>query len=228
MTFASAPWRALCGWALAASLCGCSSLPFFGDKDGAAKNEAPPAEAQAALYELDVEAPAPIKTLLLAYLDLSRFQNAPASDRITPAELDRLAAQAPAQARSLLETEGYFDADVKIAQSAGANGLQRIVLTVDPGPRVKVESVSIEVATPLAPRAPTREDAETDRLKRMRRAWTLEPGAPFRQPAWSSAKTAALGELRADGYPKADWTSTHARIDASAQTAALSVTVEGG
>lgn len=226
MTFAAAPWRALCGGALAAALCGCSSLPFFGDKD-AAKKEAT-AEAQVALYELDVEAPGPIKTLLLAYLDLSRFQNAPASDRITPAELDRLAVQAPAQARSLLETEGYFDADVKIAQSAGANGLQRIVLTVDPGPRVRVASVSIAAATPLAPREPTREDAETDRLKRMRHAWTLDPGEPFRQSAWSSAKTASLGELRADGYPKADWTSTHARIDASAQTAALSVTVEGG
>jgi translocation and assembly module TamA len=62
----------------------------------------------------------------------------------------------------------------------------------------------------------------------MRKTWPLRPGQPFRQPAWTAAKTASLAALRADGYPTASWRSTHARIDATANTAALSLEVEGG
>jgi CheY-like chemotaxis protein len=83
-------------------LAGCASLPFFGkDDDDAARA---PAEPQVPLYELEVRAPGKLQQLLLDYLDLARFQSAPASEAITPAELERLAAAAPAQARSLLET----------------------------------------------------------------------------------------------------------------------------
>ena len=56
-------------------------------------------------------------------------------------EIDRLAIAAPAQARALLETEGYFDAEVKVEQSPGAGDLPHIKLTVVPGPRVRVKSV---------------------------------------------------------------------------------------
>jgi translocation and assembly module TamA len=56
----------------------------------------------------------------------------------------------------------------------------------------------------------------------------LREGEPFRQPAWNSAKNAALGALRGDGYPRAEWQSTKASIDAVEQSAALSVTVEPG
>jgi len=95
---------------LVSLLAGCASLPFFG-KDANADGHAP-AEPRVPLYELEVRAPEPLHQLLLDYLDLARFQNAPASEAITPAELERLAAAAPAQARSLLETEGYFDANL--------------------------------------------------------------------------------------------------------------------
>ena len=45
------------------------------------------------LYELEVRAPGTLQQLLLDYLDLARFQSAPASEAITPAELERLAAR---------------------------------------------------------------------------------------------------------------------------------------
>ncbi len=227
MTVAAAPLRALAAVSAALLLSACSSLPFFSDK-GDADADAKPREPEVKLYDLEVEAPAPLRTLLLAYLDLARFQNAPKSEAISGPELDRLAAATPAQARTLLETEGYFDADVKIAQSSGANGLPRLVLTVVPGPRIAVKSVSIAASTPLAPRLATRDEPWTDRLEKLRQTWTLKPGQPFRQPAWASAKNNALGELRADGYPTATWTETHATIDAGAGTAALDLTVEGG
>jgi len=227
MRRAAAPLRALGVVVLMACLGGCSSLPFVSKKDDA-EGSAAPREPEVALYEFEVEAPAPLRLLLLDYLDVARFQKAPKSEAIAGPELDRLAAAAPAQARTLLETEGYFDATVKIAQVPGTNGLPRITMTVVPGPRVTVSSVSLDTASTLAPRTPTREEPWTDRLDRLRKTWALPPGQPFRQPAWSSAKNAALGELRADGYPTAAWQSTHAAVDAVAGSAALALTVESG
>ena len=227
MTFRAALRRALCWSILSLSLGGCASLPFFGDKTKEAP-EGAETEPTVAQYELEVKAPGPLRTLLLEYLDISRFQNAPRSEAVTPTELVRLAAAAPAQAKSLLETEGYFNAEVTIVRSEGASGMPRLTLTVVPGPRVVVERVDIDAASPLAPRTATREEPWTDRLEHMRRTWALRPGAPFRQPAWTSAKTASLAALRADGYPTASWSSTHARIDATDDTAALSLEVEGG
>jgi translocation and assembly module TamA len=227
MTLAAAPLRALAMVLLAALLCACSSFPFLSEKDGA-DAAAKPSEPEVKLYDFDVDAPAPLRTLLLDYLDLARFQNAPKSEAISGPELDRLAAAAPAQARALLETEGYFNADVKIAQSRGSDGLPRLVLTVVPGPRVVVKSVDLSASAPLAPRKATRDEPWTDRLDKLRQTWTLKPGQPFRQPAWTSAKNNALGELRADGYPTAGWADTHATIDASAGTAALVVSIDGG
>jgi len=211
---------------LVSLLGGCASLPFFG-KDADADGHAP-AEPQVPLYELEVRAPGPLHQLLLDYLDLARFQNAPASEAITPSELERLAAAAPAQARSLLETEGYFDAEVKVARSEGAGGLPRLEVDVVPGPRVIVRSVAIDSTAPLAPRVPTREEPWRDRLDKLRALWSLRAGEPFRQPDWNSAKNTALGALRGDGYPRAEWQTSKARIDALEQSAALSVTVEPG
>ena len=225
----AAPARVLSVLVLTAGLGGCASLPFFGhDADPTAARSDAPTEPQAALYELEVRAPGPLRTLLLDYLDLARFQSAPASEAITPAELERLAAAAPAQARSLLETEGYFDADIKVTRSGGANGLAHLAIDVVPGPRVTVGSVAIDSTAPLAPRTPSRDEPWRERLAKLRALWSLREGQPFRQPAWNSAKNASLGALRGDGYPRAEWQATQARIDALAGTAALSATVEPG
>ena len=217
---------------LLCALClgGCSSLPFFSKHADAEASAASGVGGgpQVKLYELEIDAPSPLGTLLRQYLDLSRFQAAPRADAIAGAELDRLAAAAPAQARSLLETEGYFDAQVKITQSAGSDRLPHITVSVVPGPRVHVASVSIAASAPLATRVPTRDEPWSDRLQQLRDNWSLKVGQPFRQSAWAGAKNQALGELRADGYPLADWASTHARIDATARTASLDVTIDGG
>ncbi|MEP7301941.1 MAG: BamA/TamA family outer membrane protein [Caldimonas sp.] len=225
MSWRAALLRALSGSVLAMLLGGCASLPFFGNKDDPA---AVAHEPEIALYELEVRAPAPLRALLLEYLDLARFQKAPESDAISGPELDRLAVAAPAQARGLLETEGYFEAEVTLARSTDGAGLPRLTMTVVPGPRVTVGSVAIESTAPLAPRTPTRDEPWSDRLDKLRQTWTLRPGRPFRQPAWSSAKNSALGELRADGYPTAAWQDTHAKVDVAAGSAALEVTIEGG
>jgi translocation and assembly module TamA len=228
MTGSAALGRALWLSLLSLALGGCASLPFFGDRGKDAKTEAAEAEPAVPQYALEVDAPAPLQKLLLEYLDLSRFQNAPRAEAVTSTELERLARAAPAQAKGLLETEGYFDAAVTIARSDDAGALPRLTMKVVPGPRVRVDRVRIDAAEPLAPREATREEPWRDRLEHMRSTWSLAPGQPFRQPAWTTAKTGALAALRADGYPSATWRSTHARIDATDHTASLALEVEGG
>ncbi len=115
-----------------------------------------------------------------------------------------------------------------IARSEGGDGLPLLTLRVVPGPRVTVARVAIDAAEPLAPRTPTPEEPWTDRLAHLRSTWPLRPGQPFRQPAWSAAKVTSLAALRADGYATATWQSTHARIDATANTADLDLVVAGG
>ncbi|UCH17901.1 MAG: outer membrane protein assembly factor, partial [Burkholderiales bacterium] len=73
--------------------------------------EAPAAQPQpdaGAGYRVEIDAPAELGKLLETYLDIERFRGAASAEQLSAAELDRLIAAAPAQARSLLETEGYF------------------------------------------------------------------------------------------------------------------------
>jgi translocation and assembly module TamA len=216
--------RALAWSLVALALGGCSSLPFFGKKD----DDAEKAEPLVVQYDIEVDAPGPLKALLLDYLDVGRFQKAPKSEAVTSSELDRLAAGVPAQAKTLLETEGYFSAEVTIARSDPPGALPLLKIGVVPGPRVEVARVTIESTAPLTPHQPSREEPWGDRLDHVRAVWPLKPGLPFRQPAWSSAKTSTLAAVRGDGYPTATWKETHALVDATANTAALDLTLEPG
>ncbi len=218
--------RALLCIALAATLGGCANMPFFGSRD--AKTEGATAEPQVALYQFDVVAPEPLDKLLETYLDLARFRKAPRSDAVTVAELDRLAAAAPAQARALLETEGYFNATVTSERSTDANGTPRVRLAVMPGPRTLVRDVALEANGALAEAAQAGDAAAAGQLVALRKFWPLRPGQPFRQATWNDAKNATLAQMRAEGYPAATWQRTGAQVDAQANTATLDLVIESG
>ena len=68
MKRAAAPLRALAGGLAALLLAGCSSLPFLNDDES--DKAAAAREPEISLYRFDVAAPAPLRTLLLDYLDL--------------------------------------------------------------------------------------------------------------------------------------------------------------
>src|SRR5436190_982775 len=123
---------------------GCAGLSFGPKKsdDGA------PAAPTASVYRLQVDAPDDLSKLLLTYLDLARFQSVPETDAITSVELDRLVAASPAQARSLLETEGYFNAEVHVSRD-NSGDLPLIRVSVAPGPRAIIEKWQVEITGPL-------------------------------------------------------------------------------
>ena len=215
----------------ALALGGCAHLPFMGAKSpdaAAAPGDAASAAPTRAEYRLDVHAPDPLRALLLNYLDLARFQNAPASAGIDAPEVDRLLRAAPAQARGLLETEGYFNARVTAERAGEQDGLPLLRVTVDPGPRTLVHSYSIETSGELQTAIKATQPAALAELEALRAQWPLRDGEPFRQAAWSDAKNLTLAKLRADGYAAATWSSTNASVDAPANRADLAVVLDSG
>lgn len=217
------------------SLGGCSSLPFFGDKkDGGADKAATPAEAASAAaaraeYRLEIDAPSDAKKLLGQFLDLARFQTAPAADAVDAQELERLRRATPAQARGLLETQGYFNAKVtadRIDEAGAAKPLIKVVVVL--GPPTKVAAVDISATGALKIQADRGDAAAARELGQLSRDWTLRTGDTFTQSAWGSAKSASIAELRANGYASADWASTSAQIDAPDNTAKLAAEAASG
>lgn len=204
-----------------------SAAASAGTPSGTASAGAAAPEPERAEYRFEVQAPGKLEELLTTYLDLARFQSAPATERITDAELERLMRAAPAQARALLETEGYFNADVKV-QRSDETGVPLLRMTVDPGPRTLVKEVSLDVSGALDVAVQAHDTAAQDELEALREAWPLPAGAPFSQSAWSGAKNATMARLRAAGYASASWLRTNATVDAPTNTARLSVVADSG
>ena len=223
-------------------LSGCASLGSWGRSAEpsapatSASSPATPATSAAnatatprADYRLDVQSPEPIRRLLVEYLDLARFQNAPATDRVDAPELERLMRAAPAQARGLAETEGYFNAQVVVERvGSGADGLPQLRLVVTPGPRAVVDAVSVQAQGALPASAAAGDAAAARELAAFEARWPLKRGDAFRQAAWVDAKNASLARLRAEGYAAAAWQATTARVDAAANRVDLDLVVESG
>ncbi|MEJ6002020.1 autotransporter assembly complex protein TamA [Paucibacter soli] len=208
---------------VALGLGGCASFQGLSDalsrRPAVAKDGAP--ARLVAAYELEIDAPAALRTLLYEHLDLARFRNTAEDERLSPVELDRLSAAAPEQARELLETAGYFNAKVAMQRQGDAQ-LQRLRMTVDTGPQVQVSAVQLDFAGALA------EPAGAALRQRLASSWTLPVGAAYQQAAWSEAKNGLLNLARTEGYALARWASSRALVRTETNAAELALTLESG
>ncbi|WP_397533602.1 autotransporter assembly complex family protein [Roseateles sp.] len=229
--------RALGALLLGAScvlLSGCASLSaLLGGASPVPRSAAASDAPQKLAYELEVRAPGELRALLLQHLDLARFRLLDEGQALSASELARLATAAPAQARSLLETEGYFEPLIELRRESGP--VERLIVSVDPGPRVIINAVQIDFSGALQPPegdAPPADAAERQRAERLRaelqRSWGLPEGRPFRQSDWSSAKTALLTRSRASGYPLARLALSDAELDTESRRAVLRLSLDSG
>lgn len=184
-----------------------------------------PASGAGAL-RLTIDAPDELATLLRRHLDLARLARDAKPDSLSDYELRRVEAAAPAQARALLETEGYFNAKVRLERTAGDPVVVNIV--VEPGPRAMVERLKFEVQGDLERRAARGDGTARITLEALRNDWPMKPGTPFRNQRWVDAKTAALARLRAEGYAAAAWSGTAAEVDANADEVNLTLILDSG
>lgn len=221
----------LLAWPLALRLAGCAlTVAMLAGCASLVPTEPPAPDAAADATEsgapplaVDIEAPAALRALLARYLDVVRLSELARGERIEPAERERLAAAAPAQVRDLLQTEGYFDPEVRAALDG-----DRLRLVVDPGPRTTVGRVRVEVQGALADAADAGDAPAAGVVDALRDRWPLPVGAPFRDADWRSAKTATLARLRAAGYAAAAWAGTGAEVDTAERRARLFVVADSG
>lgn len=179
-------------------------------------------------WKLEIDAPDALRTLLARYLDVARFQSAAEDDKITVSELSRLVAAAPAQARELLQTQGYFAARVDARLDAPPGAPPVVHLVVTPGPQAHVNRLTVDVQGEVAERAESGDATARALVESLRQEWALPVGAAFTDAAWSSAKTRLLTRLRADAYPSAAWVGTAARIDPQTHGVRIFVVADSG
>ena len=223
-------WRCLAGAALLLSACLLSACASLGGLRGAPPAATAAAPALARL-RLVVQVPAELRSLLEKNLDLARLQDLPADDAIDDSEWLRLIGAAPAQARELLQTEGYFDAQVtvqRLVETPDGRPLQQVLLTVLPGPRVRVASLQVDFQGALKARLAAADADALALIGPLPGTDVLGPGQPFRNPAWAELKQQWLARLRAAGYALASLAQSQADVDVPQQQAALSLSIDSG
>ena len=142
---------------------------------------------------LEIEAPDALQTLLATHLQLAQALAAPTPP--TEMEWARLCRLAPAQARALVETEGYFEAQVELDCAAGR-------LQLHAGEQARVTELGL-----------TGPEAEDPRWATWRESFALQPGMGFRQTDWDAAKRDLLARVRAEGHALARWGLTQAQVE---------------
>ena len=192
--------------------------------------DTPAAPVGPAALEIEIDAPPALRTLLERHLDLARLTTVARGERLGDSELSRLIDAAPAQARELLQTEGYFEPEMQIQRRTPEtpDGPPRLRLQLQPGLRTVVTQVDLQLDGPWGEAARAGREEAVQALQGLRQHWPLKVGAPFRNPAWAEAKTASLARLRATGHLAATWGSTAADIDPEQRQARLSLAADPG
>jgi translocation and assembly module TamA len=209
---------------LATTLGGCSSLPFMNGKAG----DAEPQVQREPQFRLEIDAPAELRKLLLQHLDLARLQYAAEADALTRGEVDRLIGAASAQALSLLQTEGHFNPQVKVVRVADGAEPPLLRMSVIPGPRALIDRLTLEVQGGLYDEVASGDAQAIELSNALQSEWGLQPGEPFRQSAWDSAKNRVLATLRSNGYLSAQWSGTAAQVNADTNSVRLFVVADSG
>ena len=210
-------------------LAGCGLLERDGEDDDARGASAQQVDERRARYRLDVEAPRPLRAMLAEHLDLARYRDVPTDQGLNEEELDRLILATPDQAKAMLRTEGYFNAEVRVRKEPPSEGERtRVVVTVDPGPRTTVESLKLDVTGELRARADRGEGEAQGLIASLQEVWRLQPGEPFTQGAWTGSKNAALARLQAEGYAAATLPYSEARVRSQQQKVQLEARADSG
>lgn len=182
------------------------------------------------VVKVDIDAPADLKALLDRHLDLSRLARLSRGDAVTDTELARLVDAAPAQVRDLLQTEGYFNAELAVRRVPAAvrGAAETVMLRVTPGPRTRVSRVTIEVDGELERDRLAGDARARTTVADLRSSWALPPGTAFRNADWGDAKSGVLARLRSAGYAAAGWSGTGAEVDPQQHTARLFLVADSG
>lgn len=179
-----------------------------------------PAEAQNDLDTsntpgITLSAPESIQALLKTHFELP---STPMSDETARASFIR---RMRLEIGELLATEGYFAPTVTL-HPARPDGVMAV--EVVPGPRTLVSRLNIVFKGDLVADDPE----HRARVERLRAAWILGIGAPFRSQDWEEAKAALLSGVAREDYAAAQIALSQAEVDPATARAQLMVVVDSG
>jgi translocation and assembly module TamA len=173
-------------------------------------------------FDIVINAPEQVRTLLERHLELRRYREVTDLD---DAELARLITMAQSEVRALVATLGYFSPSILIARDPLPGPRPVIVVAVDPGEPATVADVAVDFEGDIAQSSDP--DAVGQR-ETIRGGWRLPVGQPFTQSGWDDAKAQALRQLGARRYPAGRISYSLADIDAPARRAHLGIRLDSG
>jgi translocation and assembly module TamA len=194
-----------------------------------AQQEAAPTEQQTgqqasqapSAFELQIDAPRPIRDLLNSNLEIIRYREL---TDLGDTELTRLMQVAKEDSRSLLATAGYFTPDIEAQLEISPNDRRRTVrLSVKPGEPAVVGEVRLQFLGAIALESGGRLQRE-----RIENDWLLRSGMRFTQDRWDAAKLQAVQQLSRERFPTASIVTSLADIDSVTRDASLQVTLDSG
>ena len=154
-----------------------------------------------------------LKEMLEKHLPLIAHQRKEALDK---EQVGYLAEDAPADAKNMLKTEGYFNAEVSVIPQ-GEGWLVKVVS----GKRTTIGNVNVAILGDIL-----QDEKLGEYYKNAFSKWQLPVGAPFRQEGWSGSKTAVISAVTRKKYPLARFSETQAAVNPANQKAELSVSVD--
>ncbi len=170
-------------------------------------------------YQFELHAPAELSILFYRYLEVVRRQY---DDDIDNEQLIVLADRSARQARTLLQTEGYFQPNISVSLDEKSEPV-RIVMSVDPGTPVRVTHLQLNLS------GLGRDQAENFyESRRLDEKWKISVGEIFRQEPWEASKNALLREYRLDIFPAARIAFSEASVDIEKNSAKLRIDIEAG
>jgi translocation and assembly module TamA len=118
--------------------------------------------------------------------------------------------------------EGYFSATVDIAFQG--EDRDHVVITVNPGVLTTVGEIRVDFQGDLALEGEGREA----RRQRLREAFAMKAGQPFRSEDWDRAKTRLVEDLASEDYAAGELAQSLAQVDAEAARANLRLVLDSG
>jgi translocation and assembly module TamA len=174
--------------------------------------------AEGLQYDVRINAPGKLDDLLEENLDLVRYRGNPRTDR---EQLRRMVRTAPAQAKTLLATEGFYSPEVAVRLDESGT-TPRVTVDVTPGEPVLVGAVEIVLnGFASSPESPFDKEA-------LKAGWPLVEGDVFRQDEWERSKRAILRAVVQTRYPRAQMTESVATVDPDTRRALLRVALDSG
>lgn len=172
-------------------------------------------------YDVDIDAPGTLKTLLEENLDLMRWRG---NEQIDSMQLKRLYHGTQDEIQRLAETEGYYSPVIKTGMHETDDGAYRVSIHVDPGEPVKVAAVDIEFRGAIT----TQENSLKPGIEQLKNSWQLPAGSVFRMADWEAAKIALLKQVTKVRYPRAELVDTEAVVNPETDEARLKVVINSG